>query len=286
MVTLACAVCNKAFEVQPSRAAHGRGKHCSPACQYESRRRMPKARVGRVCIGCGTAFEIEPGKLAGSQVGIGKYCNRACRDKNRAGTLHPQYLGTRENKPDYGTNWQAQRRKARARDGRCVRCGKTGCPLPVHHKIPIRLWADKEAANDLDNLVTLCHSCHRTVEAASTWLPVDGGVLHMATGGYCHQLAKERGVLKRAEYNEEEERFNLEQDVIEALIMRESSLEPGLRDWATVRARMDDIHKNGLRIHQADDGPSLRSADPPKQASLFSFESDRAPTTSAQGETT
>lgn len=69
----------------------------------------------------------------------------------------------------YGTNWNAQRRAARARDKyRCQFCG-----LPegdkahhVHHKIPFRAFASSEAANQLENLVTLCPSCHLRAESA------------------------------------------------------------------------------------------------------------------------
>jgi DEAD/DEAH box helicase domain-containing protein len=34
----------------------------------------------------------------------------------------------------------------------------------VHHKVPFRAFTSKEEANRLDNLTTLCHSCHKKVE--------------------------------------------------------------------------------------------------------------------------
>lgn len=78
---------------------------------------------------------------------------------------------------DYGPNWQAMRRAARARDGyRCVRCG---APEPadrehhVHHVIPFYTFGYTRgqntaylAANRLDNLQTLCPRCHRLVETS------------------------------------------------------------------------------------------------------------------------
>ena len=69
----------------------------------------------------------------------------------------------------YGANWPVQREAARARDGyRCQFCG-----LPegdrshhVHHLKPFRAFASAEAANRLENLVTLCPNCHARAENA------------------------------------------------------------------------------------------------------------------------
>jgi DEAD/DEAH box helicase domain-containing protein len=34
----------------------------------------------------------------------------------------------------------------------------------VHHKVPFRSFVSREEANRLENLATLCHSCHNKVE--------------------------------------------------------------------------------------------------------------------------
>lgn len=71
---------------------------------------------------------------------------------------------------DYGPNWAQQRLRARARDGfRCRRCGiseaELGRELDVHHKVPFREFDGRyTAANALDNLVSLCPSCHSRAE--------------------------------------------------------------------------------------------------------------------------
>ncbi len=82
---------------------------------------------------------------------------------------------------DYGPNWPQQRAAARARDGyRCQSCDAAEAPgrqHDVHHRVPFRAFvADParrgdrpaerawEAANALDNLVTLCPACHRRAE--------------------------------------------------------------------------------------------------------------------------
>ena len=75
----------------------------------------------------------------------------------------------------YGPNWDAQRDRARARDGyRCQACGtpervrasERGGSHHVHHKTPFRAFASYREANRLDNLTTLCPRCHLRVEQA------------------------------------------------------------------------------------------------------------------------
>ncbi|MFQ6609876.1 MAG: DEAD/DEAH box helicase [Fidelibacterota bacterium] len=68
---------------------------------------------------------------------------------------------------DYGDEWSQIRKKARERDRfKCTNCGITESRRAhdVHHKIPFRSFTDPDDANRLDNLVTLCHSCHMKAE--------------------------------------------------------------------------------------------------------------------------
>ena len=77
---------------------------------------------------------------------------------------------------DYGPDWPAQRDAARARDGyRCRHCGAPERPdrqHDVHHLTPLATFSHLPAsdrfrlANHLDNLITLCPSCHRLAERA------------------------------------------------------------------------------------------------------------------------
>ncbi|HEY81405.1 MAG TPA: DEAD/DEAH box helicase [Caldilineae bacterium] len=76
---------------------------------------------------------------------------------------------------DYGPNWPEQRAKARAGDGyRCVLCGASEPPgrtHDVHHIRPFRTFGyipgvneNYRLANRLENLRTLCRTCHQKVE--------------------------------------------------------------------------------------------------------------------------
>ena len=69
---------------------------------------------------------------------------------------------------DYGPEWTKIRERVRARDGfKCQVCGapENGRQHDVHHKTPFKAFASREEANRLENLTTLCSSCHRKVEA-------------------------------------------------------------------------------------------------------------------------
>jgi len=90
---------------------------------------------------------------------------------------------------DYGPNWAKQRDLARARDGyRCARCNapeRDNRQHDVHHLRPFREFGYvpgfNEAyleANRVENLTTLCSSCHHAVEAATGTRSALGGLSH------------------------------------------------------------------------------------------------------------
>lgn len=92
---------------------------------------------------------------------------------------------------EYGPNWQQQRKLVLARDNyRCQTCGaeaRPGTGLHVHHKRPFRefnyipgLNDNYRQANQLDNLITLCPSCHRRAEM--------GQQSRSALGGFAYVL--------------------------------------------------------------------------------------------------
>ena len=75
---------------------------------------------------------------------------------------------------NYGTDWTRIRDRVRARDKyQCQVCGAIESDPSttlrarqhdVHHKIPFRSFVSIEEANRLENLTTLCRTCHQKVE--------------------------------------------------------------------------------------------------------------------------
>lgn len=89
---------------------------------------------------------------------------------------HLRDAGSWSNDPnDYGPEWQKIRVAVRKRDQfKCQVCGAVESTREhdVHHKTPFRAFfrsetssdISREQANRLENLTTLCHSCHHKVE--------------------------------------------------------------------------------------------------------------------------
>lgn len=78
-------------------------------------------------------------------------------------------VGAWTNDPnDYGPDWAKIRDRVRARDKyTCQVCGavETKRQHDVHHKVPFKAFTSREEANQLNNLTTLCPTCHHQVEA-------------------------------------------------------------------------------------------------------------------------
>ncbi|MDF1520723.1 MAG: DUF1998 domain-containing protein, partial [Brevefilum sp.] len=70
---------------------------------------------------------------------------------------------------DYGPDWDKIRQRVLNRDGkRCQVCGAADSvqPLHVHHIQPFRSFTNLESANQTQNLITLCPTCHRKAESS------------------------------------------------------------------------------------------------------------------------
>ncbi len=68
---------------------------------------------------------------------------------------------------DYGPEWSKIRERVRRRDQfTCQVCGavESSRQHDVHHKVPFRAFASRDEANRLENLTTLCPSCHHKAE--------------------------------------------------------------------------------------------------------------------------
>jgi 5-methylcytosine-specific restriction endonuclease McrA len=156
-------------------------EYCSNECM---RRHRLKDKV-QICVICNQAF------IPFSEKGSGRTiislnvltCSDRCKEEYRktvnaerkdkistafTGEKHPNWIGGISFYR--GENWRKQRRLARERDNyTCQMCGLTKSKIKrifkrlpeVHHIIPYRKFGgDYEVANSLDNLITLCPSCH------------------------------------------------------------------------------------------------------------------------------
>lgn len=171
-----CEQCGKEVKKYQSQIKPGQMYFCSFNCQHIWRTgrtgtiKKPKG-ILKKCLYCEKDFYVYP-----SEVDIKKYCSKECRIKHNVekGTWSGENCNFWRGGFDYyrGPNWHEQKRKARKRDKVCQKCGKTReeniRALNVHHIIPFRFFnGNYIEANSLDNLITLCSSCHR--ETDSHW---------------------------------------------------------------------------------------------------------------------
>ncbi len=114
---------------------------------------------------------------------------------------------------DYGPNWETQRQAALARDGhRCQQCNSAQPPLHVHHLRPFREFGyardeneNYKLANELDNLITLCPSCHRRVESVNRTRSALGGLAYALTGiAPLHLMCDSRDLSSLTEWKSKE----------------------------------------------------------------------------------
>lgn len=154
LITKHCRWCSKKFQVPPSRVEY---QYCSIKCYWKSIR---KERITTYCSWCGKQYR----QLA-SRGTI--YCSEKCSQEAHCGENHPRWKGG--GIKYYGPNWGKQSRKARKRDNyTCQSCGlhKRYPRLTVHHIVSFRTFnSDWQAANQLDNLITICAPCHNRIES-------------------------------------------------------------------------------------------------------------------------
>jgi len=162
-----CSWCDKEIIRQKSQTEKHDRFYCSKECEskhkqeWQSGENHPHWRGGLVdltCKECGEEYQKHPKSAQKST-----FCSIECKAswmKKRPPEEHPGWKGGCGNWTYYGSNWPTQRKNALERDRReCVVCGETDS-LHVHHITPLREFNDTEKANQLENLITLCPSCH------------------------------------------------------------------------------------------------------------------------------
>ena len=144
-----CQQCDKEFDPVNERPCHP-AKYCSRACRDEAQRTL----VTLVCVQCHQEFRRKAYMAEWSKE-RGPFCSFDCygawQSVNVAGSANPNYSVTGVSRG--GRNHHEARSAAITRDGQCVECGSSRM-LHVHH-------IDDPDDHALDNLETLCASCHR-----------------------------------------------------------------------------------------------------------------------------
>lgn len=167
-----CDVCGKEFSCIASKKKAQFITACSFDCYSDARKRglhpqpphaTEKPAITFICETCGKRVEL-PNKKKGAR--RFRFCSVECANQGYTGENNYFWRGGHSNY--YGSTWTTARRAARIRDNFiCQRCGKvmkSGRLPDVHHIKPFRFFNNHKEANKLDNLVSLCHICHLTVE--------------------------------------------------------------------------------------------------------------------------
>ena len=145
-----CQQCGKEFDPVNERPSHP-AKYCGRACSQEAQRTL----VTLTCAQCGRSFRRKA-YMADWSTERGPFCGFDCygqwQKENTTGPDNPNYSEDSAHRDAW--NWKHARSQALERDHHCcVVCGSDH-RLHVHHK------GDPDD-HALDNLETLCASCHR-----------------------------------------------------------------------------------------------------------------------------
>lgn len=160
-VTLLCEFCEESFEEYPYRADDAR--FCSQKCSGKFKTESGTSKIS--CEWCETEYREQNCKVEREEH---HFCSKACygswQSVNKTGQNHPNWTGganlyeaIRENLSDEPWSRIAEL----SRDDRCYKCGESDTTLHEHHTIPVMFGG----SNNDELLMTLCESCHRTVES-------------------------------------------------------------------------------------------------------------------------
>ena len=133
-------------------------KYCSRKCAALAAHSITERTFN--CLHCGKEVCV---RLVSSRTR--KFCSKDCQHAHMKDSNHPLFRGNR--RQYRGANWITQSALARDRDGKlCRGCGEAcGQRASVDHIVPFRLTRDfakqdGKDPNDLNNLISLCRSCH------------------------------------------------------------------------------------------------------------------------------
>lgn len=186
--TVECTVCGATETRLKSDLTGKRNVFCSQDCLHTWRSKEftgdthpLRDRIEVECEVCGETLERRPSVIERRDHHFCSYvCTGQWRSENLTGENAPSWKGGGE--LYRGPNWIRQRERTLERDEyACVRCGcseeehfeEYDRQLSVHHVKSVREFyheagehkPDYAKMNSLENLVTLCVSCHRSIES-------------------------------------------------------------------------------------------------------------------------
>lgn len=182
-VKLICVVCGKEYEKYPSKAkgskcccrqcAQKYASSCSPLTQ--------KRGIYKKCIMCGNEYYRNQ-YAANDNNKKSKFCSRECKDKHHSlyNVGEKSNLYKNGNYQGYGANWTKQRKLVRERDVVCQICSGLGKrKLTIHHIRPFDTFDNYIEANNSENLIGLCESCHTIIHEEARKIGEKENTIHI-----------------------------------------------------------------------------------------------------------
>lgn len=151
-----CSWCDNWFDLEPTDSDQ---VYCSAKCYHEV---QSKNQIEKKCPICNKIFFVRQSES------FLQYCSRKCYGRGLSpkmmGANHPHWRGGACVAYEKGLNtieWKKIRLQVLRRDQyTCQHCWEKKNELHVHHVVPYRISLD----NSIENLLTLCESCHMKEE--------------------------------------------------------------------------------------------------------------------------
>ena len=174
-INVTCATCDKIFQRRKryvdESAKIGRTLYCSKKCKIKW--------IEWECETCGKVTRKMSKDVPSPHQK--RFCSPECANIGMEGKRNPSWRGGYDGY--YGPGWKRMRKLARKRDNYCcVDCGISendlGKQLDVHHIKRFGDFDNTDDANELDNLVCVCHKCHMKREWYD-WKLKEGGKVYV-----------------------------------------------------------------------------------------------------------
>jgi ribosomal protein S27E len=171
-VVVNCDYCGNELERLPGRVERHDNMYCDVECQskYRKQEGMYEGEDNPVynsttleCVQCGDEFTVPVSIADQGRKCCSKECGYEYVSETYSGKNSWNYTGY--DNESYGDHWQETRDEVRERDSyECQDCGvnesELDRELDVHHIVPLRKFDTPKEANVIDNLISLCQSCH------------------------------------------------------------------------------------------------------------------------------